>query len=253
MFQSKVQCDSTFHDDCLAETVAPSLLKFVCMIEDGPDIKAQLLEVWPCYSTASTIQLVPQAQSRILSLQALKEPRDTFCCVCWQDSVIKDKEETTYWHAPSESRNLSSAVVAQYVKDGIVSPQFFMTSAVDNNLTATAAKSSFHGTSVSMFQHPSSEQPGEECEQFKLNTDIKAKKFPELPETFTFFMQTYITKIPNLSVVESHLYPAPESIQSHLMQEYTWLEEVPFTDKVDDAVIITWVAHHATWNRSQPF
>ena len=77
------------------------------------------------------------------------------------------------------SAQLGEAVVAQYVEDGVVCPpvlrkQLFTTSAVDNidhNPTATTAKTSFHGTSVSLFQHPSPEHPGEEREPLKLNKD----------------------------------------------------------------------------------
>ena len=84
---------------------------------------------------------------------------------------------------------LGEAVVAQYVEDGVVCPpvlrkKLFTTSAVDNNdhnPTATTAKTSFHGTSISIFQHPSSEQLGEEREPIKLNADAKVKKVPELP------------------------------------------------------------------------
>lgn len=47
--------------------------------------------------------------------------------------------------------------------------------------------------------------------------------------------------------------PVPESIQSHLKEEYDWLEEVFLTKDMADAVSITWAAHHAKQNRSKPF
>ena len=78
------------------------------------------------------------------------------------------------------------------MEDGVVCPpvlrrKLFTTSAVDNhNPTATTAKTSFHGTSISIFQHPSSEQLGEEREPIKLNADVKVKKVPELPDAFTY-------------------------------------------------------------------
>ena len=57
------------------------------------------------------------------------------------------------------SAQLGESVVAQYVEDGVVlRKQLFTISAVDkidHNTTATTAKTSFHGTSVSLFQHPS--------------------------------------------------------------------------------------------------
>ncbi|KAJ7388335.1 hypothetical protein OS493_038334 [Desmophyllum pertusum] len=93
----------------------------------------------------------------------------------------------------------------------------FTTAAVDNidhNPTASTAQTSFHGPSVSIFQHPSTENAGDE---------------------------------PNQSL------PAPESIWLHLKEEYSWLEEVFLTEDVADAVSITWSAHHATQKRSHPF
>ena len=63
----------------------------------------------------------------------------------------------------------------------------------------------------------------------------------------------YITKHHNPPPVASQSYPAPESIHSHLKEEYTWLENVFLTESVGDAVSITWAAYHATQNMSQPF
>ena len=58
------------------------------------------------------------------------------------------------------SAKLGEAVVCQYVNDGVVCPpaqrmKLFTTSAVDNidpNPSSTTAKTSFHGTSISIFQ-----------------------------------------------------------------------------------------------------
>ena len=69
---------------------------------------------------------------------------------------------------------------------------------------------------MSLFQHPSSEYPGEERKPQKLSTDVRVKKVPELPEAFTHVRPAYITKNPNPPAVGSNSYPAPESIQSHM-------------------------------------
>ena len=158
------------------------------------------------------------------------------------------------------SAQLREAVVAQYVEDGVICPpvlrkQLFTTAAVDNidhNPTATTAQTSFRGTSVSIFQHPSTENAGDEREPFKLESEMKVKKVPELPETYTNIRPAYITQNPNPPPVASPSLPAPESISSHLKEEYYWLEEV-FLTEVADAVNITWSAHHATQKRSHPF
>ena len=124
---------------------------------------------------------------------------------------------------------------------------------IDHNPTATAAKTSFHGASISIFQHPSSEQLGEEREPIKLNADVKLKKVPELPDAFTNVWPAFITKNPNPPTAGSLPYPAPESIWSHLKEEYAWLEKVSLSQSVDDAIRITCASHHAMQKRSQPF
>ena len=74
------------------------------------------------------------------------------------------------------SAQLRDAVVTKYVHDGVVCPptlrkRLFTTSAMDNidhNPTATTASTSFHGTSISIFQHPNADNKGEMCEPFKI-------------------------------------------------------------------------------------
>ena len=109
------------------------------------------------------------------------------------DMLHENGLSISYTRVLEISAQLGEAVVAQYVEDRVVCPpvlrkKLFITSAVDNidhNPTATTAKTSFHGTSISIFQHPSSEQLGEEREAIKLNADVKVKKVPELPDAFT--------------------------------------------------------------------
>ena len=89
------------------------------------------------------------------------------------------------------SAKLGKAVVCQYVEDGVVCPpalrtKLFKTSAVDNidhNPSLTTAKTSFHGTSISIFQHPRPDYAGELREATMINDDTsKVKRVPELPE-----------------------------------------------------------------------
>ena len=53
--------------------------------------------------------------------------------------------------------------------------------------------------------------------------------------------------------MESLSYPEPESIQSHLQEEYAWLQKVSVSESVDDAVSVTWSSFHETQKRSPPF
>ena len=90
------------------------------------------------------------------------------------------------------SSQLGEAVVNQFVEEGRVCPRalrnfLFTVTAIDNldhNPTATTTQSSFHGTSISVFQHPTTENPGELREPLSVS-ESKTRKVPELPESYT--------------------------------------------------------------------
>ena len=91
------------------------------------------------------------------------------------------------------STQVGETVITQYFRNGVVCPPslrkgLLTTSALDNidhNPTATTATSSFHGISVSIFQHPNFDNAGEECSSLNVQGESKVKKVPELPEAFT--------------------------------------------------------------------
>ena len=131
--------------------------------------------------------------------------------------------------------------------------QLFTTAVVDNidhNTSATTAKTSFHGTSLSIFQHPSPGYLGENRAILQLQSHSKVKTVPRLPEAYTNVPPAYIKTNPNPPSTECPPFPAPNC---HLKEEYTWLEEVIVTENVTDTACITWSAHHAAQNRVQPF
>ena len=63
-----------------------------------------------------------------------------------------------------------------------------MKSFVHHNPTATTAQSSFHGTSMSIFQHPNSKYPGEECEPLKLKQIWGGRRFQILLRISQYLM-----------------------------------------------------------------
>ena len=64
---------------------------------------------------------------------------------------------------------------------------------IDHNPTATTATTSFHGTSISLFLHPSADNEGEKLESIRIK-DSKVKRVPELPDSFTNIHPTFFTK-----------------------------------------------------------
>ena len=86
---------------------------------------------------------------------------------------------------------LEDAVVSKYIWNGVVCPLelhrgLFTTSAMDNidhNPSASSSTTPFHGTSISMFQHPTHENESEEREILQVK-GTKVKKVSELPDSY---------------------------------------------------------------------
>ena len=127
------------------------------------------------------------------------------------------------------SAQLGDAAVNMFTADGVVCPSdlrktIFTTAAMDNvdhNPSSTTATTSFHGTSISVFQHPTSENQGEGREIGPVVS--KAKKVHELPESYTNVRPAFF----------SRQQPEPPSIENpirlqkvNLEPEFNWLRRV---------------------------
>jgi len=91
------------------------------------------------------------------------------------------------------STGLGNADCAQYTTEEVVCPLqlrrgLFTTSAIDNidhNPSSTGCQTSFHGTGISLFQHPSSENPGEQ-RGIQTQVDFSGKSpMTPLPEVYS--------------------------------------------------------------------
>jgi hypothetical protein len=88
------------------------------------------------------------------------------------------------------SVHLEDATVAQFNMEGLVClsilrKYILTTAAIDNidyNPYPTSETTSFHGTSISIFQHPTRDNKGEVREKLQINS--KVEKVPELPDSF---------------------------------------------------------------------
>lgn len=181
----------------------------------------------------------------------------------WQltDMLHEKGISTSYERVLEVSALLGESVVNQYEVDGvactpILRKGLFTTSAMDNidhNPTATTANTSFHGTSISMFQHPTLNNGGEIWQPFHL-WDNRANKVPEIPESFYNIQPAFFNKKNPEPRPVANL-PLPDLILFHrnFASEYEWLEKVSLTQEVDASSTITWSAYHASQRRSQGF
>ncbi|CAC5413669.1 unnamed protein product [Mytilus coruscus] len=150
------------------------------------------------------------------------------------------------------SAQLGVAAVSIYVKEGVVCPTVMrkglFTTAVINNIdhnpTATTATTSFHGTSFSLFQHPSSDNVGEKCES----------RVPYFPDSFTNIYPTFfMKKIPTPSKANLPLDLNTNECKIDLTFEHKWLEKVSRIEASDEDDSITWSVHHASHKSGQVF
>ena len=124
------------------------------------------------------------------------------------------------------STETTNSVIARYEKDGVVCPSklrfgVFTTAAVDNldhNPSATTSQDSFHGTAISLVQHPTADKPGTErpADMFDPNVVSKARKVASLPSYYTdiapLTLPSTDLKVPD---TESELKPSRQKMTTN--------------------------------------
>ena len=105
------------------------------------------------------------------------------------------------------STDLGNTICSRFETENIVCPSnlrkgLFTTGAVDNidhNSTSTTAQGSFHGTGISVFQHPTSECIGEARTILQTDTNIvSTNRQGRLPEVYTSVHPVGECKLPEV-------------------------------------------------------
>lgn len=117
------------------------------------------------------------------------------------------------------SKDLGNEVCARYEAEHVVCPAnlrhgLFTTSAVDNidhNPTSTTAQGAYHGTGISLFQHPNNDVHGVERDtEILRQSESKEKTLSELPEEYTSIppasLHTKEPTVPEVSVLPPASY-----------------------------------------------
>lgn len=205
MLAHKAKFSMNYQEGFGEEAVPPALLQFVCSIEHGVDIRSHLKH-GVVQSDIALSQLLQynfyskyrEANESLLAGKTYRHSKDretpfavyvgmkVFAKTRKRELIDKLHENgisISYDRVLEISGQLGETVVNHYVENGVVCPPIlrkglFTTSAVDNidhNPTSTTARTSFHGTSISMFQHPSADLGGE-IRIFPNITEKKNKK-----------------------------------------------------------------------------
>ena len=91
----------------------------------------------------------------------------------------------------SISTDIANSVCSRFEEDGVVCPpnrrnHVFTTAAVDNmdhNPSSTTSSDSFHGSAISLIQHPTVEEPGiDRCTNVIDGASKSQRKLPNLPD-----------------------------------------------------------------------
>ena len=268
--------DGTFPEGSIQNATPTLLLQFIGMVEHGGDIKSQLrfgasksdqaiaqLIQYNCYSRynegAATHRHSKNRETPFpiyMGLSVFAKTRKRRLVEMMNEHGLS----ISYDRVLEISAQLGDATVSRYVEEGVVCPPvlrkgLFTTAVMDNidhNPSATTATTSFHGTSISVFQHPTKENRGQERQQITFGPE-KVRSVPELPDTFTNILPaSFKTKNP---LPPKGLIPKPvtEDFGPQVALEYQWLEKVMVTEEIDDTMNLTWSAHHASMKRSPEF
>lgn len=135
------------------------------------------------------------------------------------------------------STSLCNAASKRYAKEKVVCPQnlrlgLFTTGAYDNidhNPSSTTSTDSFHGTSMSLFQHVLPHSQGEERHYNVDYVKLQDRSAPQLPETYAQVLPSFLPqKQPLLpKLLSSNI--TKFDIYNNLQLEFAWLQNTIYT------------------------
>ncbi len=159
---------------------------------------------------------------------------------------------------------ISNAVIQQYENQGIVCPpilekHLFTTGQLDNldhDPRATLSKDSFHGTAISITQHPQQDTTLCNGQRLSLKDIPRSRSIQELPEDYTCVKAT---ELPDTEPIPSSCVGPvlPENLQTSLSAaNMTWVEKleklVANSETDSPCEDISWSAHFASLQKSAP-
>ena len=271
--------DGYFVENGQETSVPPSLIELVSMIEHGPDIQSQIVNETNRSDLAiAQIMQYNCHQSHRRRATAIKHhSKDRETPFVIYDGLLlfaKTRKRQlidilhqygiciSYDRVLEISSQMGAALVQSYTEEGVVCPSvlrkgLFTTAALDNidpRSSSTTAKSSFHGTGISLFQHPTNSQRGEQRDLLHIAGTPATKKVPPLPEAYTNVRPAYFKDATPVQTGSQNMLPLkPEILLQNLKMEFQWLEHVNVTEDIEGGLAVTWAIHHAFKRRGLEF
>ena len=154
----------------------------------------------------------------------------------------------------------------RYTDESAVCPSnlrlhLFTTAAVDNidhNPTSTTTHDSFHGTGISLFQHPSTENPGTTRAPIDISHAVSSSKSVcQLPEAYTEVAPVIApAKHPQVSATTVNIQPDGGVFNGSFKDEVKWLETssnvIYNQERLKEEEVVSWGAFHSRDLSSSP-
>lgn len=152
-------------------------------------------------------------------------------------------------------------MIAQFEEEGVVCPSksktsLFTTGSADNidhNTSSRTAKDSFHGTAISLTEHPTNDLEGIGRNRVLINDDIpKRKTVSNLPDAHTVTDPQLEQKAKERLLCSWRLQclqTAVRLVSENLKCECQWLnkvEELLYEEKLEEKEYLSWSAHFAS-------
>ena len=279
ILQIKNSFNGTFPQECQKDSIPASLKTLISMIVKGSNVNADPAESQACltiaqlivfnsisryrngpHSTGSTHHI--RSRECPLPIYAALKIHGTTRDKSLVDTFYKLGMCISYDRLLSISTDITNTVLERYEREQVVCPSklrkgLFTTGAVDNidhNPSSTTCKDSFHGTAISLVQHPTTVSPGNDRAIDTFDPTVKSsasKKIAQLPLNYS--------EVPPLTLATGELY-APKNkgqLISYSQQfpndetneEKDWLENAKkllSKEEIQKNDNVSWAAYRAT-------
>ena len=175
------------------------------------------------------------------------------------DKLRKLGLSVSYDRVLSISAAMANSVCMMYEEQNIVCPpklkkDILITASVDNidhNPSARTAKDSFHGTVISLTQHPYENTPGTDRWIVVINPSVpKQKGILELPAQYTNLEPlTLKVKDYKAPAVQSSIKISSELVDAEEESQYQWIKhvvELLYKEQLEKHDYSSWAAYHVS-------
>ena len=268
-----ISFDGNFSKNC--QDIAPNTKTLISMLLYGPDLQGDIYETQPCNTITQLLihnrKVRPKPEAHSSSSAPIKRRHSHFHeppvpvyiglnihTSMRSKTMIEQFEKLgvsiSYKRVLEIEKYISQKQMAQFDSDGLVCPlqlrhDLITVGAIDNidhNPSSTTASGSLHGTAMTIMQHPTQHNKGQDRHEIILDTS----RLYDLPDSYTIVpsLCKSTVQIPKVTmqITESNLHDAIE-------EENEWLSsasELLTHEAFDDYKAMSWSAFHAAKERS---